>query len=77
MKINFLISNFFLKLGFFIITPRNDSFGGFYGTLMNGFKIANYLKKKKIICINLIDYRNKFGQKKIGERVLVGRLQIP
>ena len=71
MKINFLISNFFLKLGFFIITPRNDSFGGFYGTLMNGFKIANYLKKKKIICINLIDYRNKFGQKKIFNLVLI------
>lgn len=74
MKINFLISNFFLKLGFFIITPRNDSFGGFYGTLMNGFKIANYLKKKKIICINLIDYRNKFGQKKIFNLILVLRI---
>ena len=28
-------------------------------------------KKKKIICINLIDYRNKFGQKKIFNLVLI------
>ena len=65
MNLNFIISNFFLNLGYFIITPRNYSFGAFYGTLLNGIKIANYLKKKKIICISLIDYHNKFGQKKV------------
>ena len=65
MFFNFIISNFFLKLGYFIITPRNYSFGAFYGTLINGSKIANYLAKKKIICISFIDYHNKFGKKKI------------
>ena len=74
MKINFLISNLFLKLGFFIITPRNYSFGAFYGTIINGLKIANFLKKKKIICISLIDYHNKFNQKKIHNLILTLRI---
>ncbi len=65
MNLNFIISNIFLKLGYFIITPRNYSFGAFYSTLINGIKIANFLKKKKIICLSLIDYHNKFSQKKI------------
>ena len=42
MNLNFIISNIFLKLGYFIITPRNYSFGALYSTLINGIKIANF-----------------------------------
>ncbi len=63
-----------MKLGFFIITPRNYSFGALYGTLINGLKIANFLKKKKIICISLIDYHNKFNQKKTHNLILTFRI---
>ena len=65
MILNFIISNFLLKFGYFIFTPKNYSFGAYYGTFINGIKIANHLKKKKIICISFIDYHNKFSQKKV------------
>jgi len=80
MNLNFIISNIFLKLGYFIITPRNYSFGALYSTLINGIKIANFLKKKKIICLSIIDYHNKFNQKKIYNLQLtlkiISKLQI-
>ena len=47
MILNFIISNFLLKFGYFIFTPKNYSFGAYYGTFINGIKIANHLKKKK------------------------------
>ena len=65
MILNYIISNFLFKLGYFIFTPKNYSFGGFYGTFINGIKIANFYKKRKIICISFLDYHNKYKQKKI------------
>ena len=45
--INNILSLIFYKVGYFLITPKTYSFGGFYQTLFFGIKFSN-LKKKNI-----------------------------
>ena len=71
MILNYIISNFLFKLGYFIFTPKNYSFGGFYGTFINGIKIANFYKKRKIICISFLDYHNKNSLRLISLGVIL------
>lgn len=65
MKINFYISIFFYKIGYMLITPKTYSFGGFYDSLIDGLKLCSVKKKTPILCISLIDFQNKFKEKKI------------
>jgi putative glycosyltransferase (TIGR04372 family) len=53
------ISYFFYFIGYLIITPKNSSFGGFYLSIINGFRLAKHKNKKSILVIPLINLYEK------------------
>jgi len=58
--INNILSLIFYKVGYFLITPKTYSFGGFYQTLFFGIKFSNLKKKKYLLVIGLINLDEKF-----------------
>jgi putative glycosyltransferase (TIGR04372 family) len=57
--INQIISFIFFKIGYFLITPKIYSFGGFYQSLIYGLKFCEFKKKKHLIVIGLINLHEK------------------
>ena len=57
--INQIISFIFFKMGYFLITPKIYSFGGFYQTLIYGLKFCELKKKKYLLVISFINLHDK------------------
>jgi len=57
--LNQIISYIFFNFGYLIITPKMYSFGGFYLTIIYGFKLSKQKNKKSIFAIPVINLSEK------------------
>ena len=57
--LNQIISYIFYNLGYLVITPKMYSFGGFYLTIIHGFKLSKQKNKKSIFAIPIINLSEK------------------
>ena len=57
--LNQIISYIFFNFGYLIITPKMYSFGGFYASILHGFRLANQKNKKNIFAIPVINLSEK------------------
>lgn len=76
MSVKKRVEDYLFRRGYFIITPRTHSFGGFYESLNLGLRICYFLKKKPIYCTVVFSEANYYKSltSKVFGLKIVGRL---